>query len=104
MGSSRDYMREYMQRRRRSCSAYCACGSKAWKMVNGNEGICERCWSFEQTKEVLCKRQYGAKWEKDEPESPAAKYWKRKLDFWLPNAEPGWGSLAVLQQRLNGLP
>jgi hypothetical protein len=94
-------MREYMQVRRRAVMAHCACGSKAWKICNGNEGICARCWEIEQRKEVLCKRQYGAKWQEDEPETPAARFWRRKLDTWLPNPTPGWGSLEILERRLS---
>ena len=100
MGTPREYMREYMMRRRRVVSAHCACGSKAFKMVNGNEGICERCWRCEQKKELLCRRPWGAKWEEEEPESPSARFWRRKLYTWLPNPTPGWGSLQALEQRL----
>ena len=103
MESTRDYMREYMRRRRRAVNAHCACGSKAFKMVNGNEGICVRCWHLENNREAICRRGLtGKKWVEDEPESPAVRYWKQKLEFWLPNPTPGWGSLAVLERRLAG--
>ena len=101
MGSPRDYMREYMQRRRRCVSVYCACGQKAGRISCGSDGICNRCWELEQKKEVLCRRQYSAKWEEAEPETSGARFWRRKLEFWLPNASPGWGSLDALQEKLN---
>lgn len=101
MGSPRQYMREYMQRRRRAVHAHCACGSKAFKMVNGNEGICERCWKWENNRVAICRRGLtGKKWEEAEPETAAVRYWKQKLEFWLPNPTPGWGSLAVLERLL----
>ena len=94
-------MREYMMTRRRMVTAHCACGLKACKMVNGNEGICERCWIWESNRVPICRRGLtGKKWTEAEPEGSTSRYWRQKLDMWLPNLTPGWGSLEILERWL----
>ena len=69
-------------------------------MVNGNEGICKRCWVIEDSREALCKKAMtGKKWSEPEPLG-GARYWKEKLEMWLPNPTPGWGSLAMIEAKL----
>ena len=42
------------------------------------------------------------KWDEPMPENGGERFWAHKLELWLPNPTPGWGSLDILEQRLSG--
>lgn len=85
----------------RSAVKLCECSRPAIKFL-GTEGICARCEALQRSREVLCRKPLSArKWGEAEPEDRGARFWKEKLEFWLPNPTPGWGSLAELNRRLN---
>jgi hypothetical protein len=81
----------------------CACGDVAVKFC-GTEGICERCARLQDGRAADMRRVprglTAAKWNEPEPEDGGARFWKQKLEFWLPNPKPGWGSLELLERRL----
>lgn len=96
--SMRNYMRVLRENPGRT---HCACGNRAARVV-GTEGICARCAALERGRVVLCRKPLTAKkWSEVEPEDRVAAFWKHKLEFWLPNATPGWGSLKILERRLS---
>ncbi len=84
----------------------CACGSPAEKFC-GTEGICDRCARLQDGRADSLRRVprglTAAKWSEPEPDDAGFRFWKQKLEFWLPNPTPGWGSLAVLEQMMRGL-
>lgn len=94
----RNYMRGLRENPRRT---HCACGNRAARVV-GTEGICARCDALQRSREVLCQKPLTAKkWSEVDPEGLGARFWKEKLEFWLPNPTPGWGSLEILERRLS---
>lgn len=97
---TRDYMREYMTRRRSTYAMRCECGAMASRLMGGKEGACAACLAKDaaQRRRVLPPPVP----EEDEAACRAARYWEHKLEFWLPNPTPGWGSLEILERRLAG--
>jgi len=85
----------------------CACGFPAEEFC-GTEGICERCARLQDGRAADMRRVprglTAAKWSEPEPEDRGARFWKQKLEFWLPNPTPGWGSLEILERKIGVLP
>jgi len=94
-------MREYMKRRRAAMNTVCSCSKPAVRMVNGNEGICAVCLARDAAREMLrVMPKPPKKWDEPMPENGGERFWAHKLELWLPNPTPGWGSLELLEAKL----
>lgn len=86
----------------RSVTKRCECSRAAIRFL-GSEGICAVCAARQQERDQVFRRmrpKTAARWNEPEPQDGGAKFWKKKLEFWLPNPTPGWGSLGMLEAKL----